>query len=119
MDHPRLNFIVRIQDRASITELGHRITRVLGCQFVQSNAKCFEGREAFEGEVLGIRITLAYWPEAPEGNIRTYTLSGVTPSDEREPWGDHSIQISEYLVGVLTRRDSRNWYIPSLQELWG
>ena len=119
MDHPRLNFIVRIQDRASITEVGCRITRVLGCQFWPSNAKYFEGREALEGEVFGIRITLTYWPQALEGTTRTYTLSGVTPGDEREPWGDDSIQISEYLVGVLTRRDSRNWYIPSVQELWG
>jgi hypothetical protein len=117
MGNPRLNFRVRIKDRASMAEIGNRITRALGCQFFPSHAKHFEGREALAAEVLGLHITLSYWPEVPEEATRTYTLLGVTAEDEKEPWGDCSIQISEYLVGVLTRRDSRDWYIPSLQEL--
>jgi hypothetical protein len=117
MIHKQINFQVRINDNASLSEIGSRVGKVLDCNFTQSEAEEFEGDEALETRVLGIWITLNFYPNLPEGEIRNYRLVGDVPEDIEMPWNDEIINISEYILGILTRQDKPGWYIPQMKEL--
>ncbi|MEP6519603.1 hypothetical protein [Microcoleus vaginatus] len=112
----QVNFQIRINDTANIEEIGLRVSKALNCTFTPSEANEFEGDEALETKILGMWITLNYYPDLPEGQMRNYRLTGDVPENIKMPWGDETIDISEYILGVLTRVDSNEWYIPDMNE---
>lgn len=112
----QVNFQIRINDTANLEEIGLRVSKALNCTFTPSEANEFEGDEALETEILGMWITLNYYPDLPEKQIRNYRLTGDVPENIKIPWGDKVIDISEYILGVLTRVDSNEWYIPEMNE---
>jgi len=112
----QVNFQIRINDTANIEEIGLRVSKALNCTFTPSEANEFEGDEALETKILGMWITLNYYPDLPEGQRRNYRLTGDVPENIKMPWGDETIDISEYILGVLTRVDSNEWYIPDMNE---
>jgi hypothetical protein len=112
----KVNFQIRINDTANLEEIGLRVSKALSCSFTPSEANEFEGDEALETEVLGMWVTLNYYPVLPEGQMRNYRLTGDVPENIKMPWSDEVINISEYILGVLIRVDSKQWYIPDLNE---
>jgi hypothetical protein len=114
--HPQVSFQIRINDTANLEEIGLRVSQALNCTFTASEADEFEGDEALEAKVLGIWITLNYSPDVPEGEMRNYRLTGDVPENMKLPWSEEIINISQYILGVLTRFDSNKWYIADLNE---
>lgn len=117
MSHKQINFQVRINDSASLREISLRVSQALNCSFTPSEAEEFEGDEALEAELFGLWITLSYSSNSLKGDIRNYRLVGDVPEDINHPWSDEVINISKYVLGLLTRRDKAGWYIPDDKEL--
>lgn len=116
MSHELINFQIRAQDDASLAEMVSRIEQALKCQFIPSNAKEFQGTEAVETEVLGIQITLTYWPALEDREVRNYWLTGNASEDIMGSW-ENVTDVSKFILLVLTQRDKGKWYIPGKEEI--
>ncbi|MEJ1939073.1 hypothetical protein WDZ92_53420, partial [Nostoc sp. NIES-2111] len=112
-----INFQVRINDSATLEEIGLRVGKALNLTFNPSQADEFEGDEVLETEVFGLWITLSYWTDLPEEKTRNYRLVADVTEDINMPWGEGTINISQYILGVLVRRDHPGWYIPDIKEI--
>lgn len=119
MNYPQLTFQIRIKSRESLRQLGQRIDQVFGCQFVQSYDPMFLSNEGSEALCLGLQVMLSHDPAVSEGDLRTYVLMGRVRDDieaELSPDSER-INISPYILGVLSIADSKDWYIASPKEL--
>ncbi|HEY9804206.1 MAG TPA: hypothetical protein V6D25_27995 [Leptolyngbyaceae cyanobacterium] len=119
MTYPQISFQVRINESASLAEMGERVGKALECNFTSSDAKFFESDEVLEAQFLGLSITLSCETEVPEGENNKYYLMGTLKGELESIWDIESpiINISEYILGVLTKYDKGEWYIPDLKEL--
>lgn len=119
MAHSKIGFQVRIKEDTTLNELGRRVGRILDCTFAPSHAKFFEGDAALETRSLGLWIALSGDPEILEGQRRTYILMGTLADDLEADWDDDGdlINISPYILELLTKYDNSAWYIPELEEI--
>ncbi|MEH2258767.1 hypothetical protein [Nostoc sp.] len=119
MTYPQISFQVRIYERASLAEMGARVGKALQCNFTPSDAKLFDEDEVLEATSLGLSIILSQDIEVHEGENHKYYLMGSLKGDLEAMWDIEYqiINISEYILGVLTKYDKGKWYIPDLKEL--
>ena len=110
-----ISFQIRVIDNATLEEICTRVGKALNCTFVPSEHKLFAGDEALETEILGLWITINYFPTKDEGKIRNYRLTGEIAERLQYPEAN-VIDVSEYMLGILTRIDAAAWYIPDLNE---
>ncbi|MEH1949464.1 MAG: hypothetical protein V7K77_21280 [Nostoc sp.] len=119
MTHPQISFQVRINERATIAEMGVRVGKALQCNFTTSDTKFFEDSEVLEATSLGLSIILSHDIEVQEDENHKYYLMGSLKGDLEAMWDVEYpiINISEYILGVLTKYDQGEWYIPDFKEL--
>ena len=115
----RLKFQVRVNEKATLGEMGDRVGNVLQCRFTETTGKAFGNQEALECSLLGMWVTLNYWPQSPEGAWRNYRLVGTLREDLTAKWAIDSprIDIGAYILGLLTQCGEDQWYIPTKEEL--
>lgn len=122
MSYPQIGFQVRIDERASLLEMGERVEQVLQCRFTphRSGSDSFDYEEILEANCLGLWITLSCDAQIPEGEIRNYCLMGLIRGDLEARWESEPslLNISEYILGLLKMLDKDEWYIPDLQEIY-
>ena len=113
-----LSFGVLIKTRATLTALGERVGRVLGCRLEPFRDATFSYGEAVGASCLGLDITLSHDPEVSEGEERTYVLSGYTTEAVLAQWeiGVPVHRISDYVLGLMRTVDAPDWYIPAFDE---
>ena len=115
MIDPLVRFGIRIKSRATLGEIAARVNKALNCSLrkfgpPERDAPCFENT------LLGMWISLTYWPYLKEGQLRTYTFVGKPELDPTDDWTD-IINLSHLVVKVLKQKDSADWYIPTKEEL--
>jgi len=118
MPDAQTSFQVRLTTKVGLEAIAARVSRVLQCKFAPSTHKLFEGHPAFEAHVLGLWITLSYEPH-PQQAIRSYWLVG-TLQDRLEPKWEidcQYIDIGPYILTLLHKQDTDEWYIPTKEEL--
>lgn len=120
MNLPQISFQVRINERATLEEMGRRVAAVLGCEFRPSENDFYEEGEALESFSLGLWISISADPEIPEGELRNYVLMGLVRDEFDYEWGDdiEVASISPYILGLMLIADGGDWYIPDLEELY-
>ncbi|MBD2576489.1 hypothetical protein [Oscillatoria sp. FACHB-1406] len=119
MTYPQLSFQVRINTRASLSEIKERVEKTLQCRFTTSYSNFFDGDEALEATALGLWITLSCDPEASGDGVHNYLLMGMLKGDLDAIWEDdfQTISINQYILGVLKKSDEGDWYVADLKEL--
>ncbi len=119
MCHSLLSFHVRITSFETIEDIVTRVEKSLRCTFIKSLADELSDTEAFETKILGLWITLNCHTDLNlEHNKKTYQLIGDVPENFDMPWDDSPvIDISSYILGLLVRNDSSDWYKPSQSDL--
>lgn len=115
MAYKLITFQIRIKDNSSLTEMASRVEQALNCHFTPVQGKDFPGRETLATELLGLQLTLTYWLSGPNKETRTYWLTGAASEDILELGGE-LIEVSEFMLAVLHRRDKGDWYIPTMKE---
>ncbi|GAB4201512.1 MAG: hypothetical protein OHK0022_23620 [Roseiflexaceae bacterium] len=116
MKFSQVDFVVRIKETANLRDIGDRVGKLLNCQFVPSNDKDFEGHEAIEAKVLGLWLTIDYAVLDEENNMREYQLTGGIGRDLIRSHLGTIIDISDYILGIVVSKDSKDWYIPSKED---
>jgi hypothetical protein len=119
MIYPQISFQVRLNEQATLLEVGARVSKALESVFQPSGSKLFEDGEALEATCLGLWITLSHDPEISEGEVRNFVLMGMVKGDLEAQWEINrpNISISQYILGVLSTYDHGGWYIADVQEL--
>jgi hypothetical protein len=107
-----LTFEVRIKERISLPALGARVDAALNSSLKPSDSSMFRESEGLDAEALGLDVSLHYWPPLPEGEERTYRLIGYPAGDLKLPF-DEIVDVSPFVLKILARRDSDQWYIPT------
>ena len=118
-ESPFLHFSICVEDQASLAEMAYRVSHALGCflRYSTANGKEFnELSPGTEASILGLRIILQEWPVRPPGEPRRYLLRGVSLDDE-DPGASEYVDISGYIIGILSRRTKNEWYVPELDEV--
>jgi hypothetical protein len=121
MHDPQVSFQIRINDSASLEEIGARVEQALQCQFSPSTSNFFSGEPALESFCLGLWITLSCEMQLTENSDPTnYALMGTLRGDLEATWEDNYsiISISQYILAVMKKLDSETWYIPDSEELY-
>jgi hypothetical protein len=115
MSQPIVSFMVRARDRAALAEVASRVGDALNLRFDLSNSYRLSEAPAMAAATLGLEVSVTYWPPLPEGELRTYQVTGYPADDVREP-SDRVVDISEFVRAVLSARDTVEWYVPDLAE---
>jgi hypothetical protein len=121
MHNPQISFQVRINDNASLEEIGARVEQALQCQFSPSSSNFFSGDPALESFCLGLWITLSCEMQLAENSDQNnYILMGSLRGDLEANWEDNYsiISISQYILAVMKNLDSETWYIADSEELY-
>jgi hypothetical protein len=89
---------------------------VLNCQFALTQHPHVPEETISVAEALCLTLSVSRGPHENGSTFRKYQLSGentIVP-----PW-DYSdtLNISQWMLEELRKRDSPEWYIPSLEEL--
>jgi hypothetical protein len=109
-----VSFAVRTRDTASLADFAKRVGAALRVTFEPSTSSRY--RDAMSAEVLGLEVSITYWPPKSEGELRTYQLTGYPADDVNEP-SDRVVDIGQFVLAALAARDKSAWYIPDRAEL--
>ncbi len=115
MVYPSIRFLVRIRNQASLTDMSARVGSALNCVFTPAG-EC-EGGDLLEAEALGLWLTLTYRYQPDDQGRFIYHLVGGPRETPQVPWNPEATDISPYIQGVLSYRDSPDWYVPDKSEL--
>src|ERR1043166_6777611 len=97
-----VSFAVRARDTASLAEFAERVGSALHVTFEPSASSRY--RDAMSVEVLGLEVSITYWPPKPEGELRTYQVTGYPVDGVNEP-SDRVVDIGQFVLAVLAGRD--------------
>jgi hypothetical protein len=116
---PLPSFQVRLRSREGFAAITARTGQALNLEFTPWADRMFSPGEAVSASAFGLNVILSHNPAIPEGEQRTYVLSGAV-TDELEvnwPLDAPTQSLSAYVLALLHLTDSLDWYIASMAEL--
>ena len=96
--------------------IGERVGLVLGCGFAPSHDPNDSDKLILQAETFCLRLTISQGRFRENSAMRIYQLNGENIIEPRWDYSEE-INLSEWILQELRRRDSPDWYIPTLEEL--
>ncbi len=111
-------FGVRLKTPESLTMTGQRVGRILGCTFVASSDPDYPNTTIMEAESFCLRLVLSERKLSGPEKMSIHQLNGENLIEPRWDYSNE-INLTPWLLEELQRRDSPDWYVPTLEELKG
>ncbi len=116
MSNIHIIFAIRFRSNEGLLAIGERVSRVLQCRLIATPHPEYPDLMIMEAETLCLRLRLMDWTFYGDPEVQVYQLRGENIIEPRWEYSD-SIDLSEWLLQEFRKRDSSDWYIPTLDEL--
>lgn len=106
---------IRIRSNQTLEQIGERVGRVLGCNFVSTENPNYPDETILQAQVFCLKLMISegHFPEEP---TPIYQLNGENIIEPRWNYSDE-LDLSLWMLQEFKQKDSNDWYMPSLDEL--
>ncbi|BFU95594.1 MAG: hypothetical protein NTNFB02_23160 [Nitrospira sp.] len=111
-----VSFGIRLKSNQSISVIGERAERVLGCRFTCSEHPDYPDSIILKAEAFCLRLWISQGPLQGDPPVQIYQLNGENVIEPR--WNyTQELDLTPWVLQEFQKRDSPDWYIPTLDEL--
>jgi hypothetical protein len=115
MAYTGIKFSLRLKTTAKLHEVAKNVEDVLNFKF--SDSEDLEGNEILIGNVMGLKVNLAFnWNDVNDSR-RACQFVGHPNYDIAGSEFEDLINISTYLTHYLNVSNTEEWYVPTMDEL--
>jgi hypothetical protein len=109
-------FTFRLRSKESLALISERASRVLNCTFVPRRHQDRPDVRVADAEAMCLRLHISQWAYFGDPALWIYQLKG---ENVVEPRWDYSteLNLTDWLLQEFQRRDSPEWYVPTMGEL--
>ena len=116
MQNIHVRFGIRLRSAEVISAIGDRANRVLGCPFTPSQDPDYPDEIILQAEVFCLRLTISRARVTDNLQPWIYQLHGENIVEPRWDYSE-KLNLTAWLLQEFRRRDSPDWYVPTLDEL--